>query len=33
MKMNNKYEWDLTEIFKNEQEFDKCKEELYKIYV
>jgi len=29
--MNNKYEWDLTEIFKNEQEFDKSKNELYKI--
>lgn len=29
--MNNKYEWDLTEIFKSEHEFYKSKEELYKI--
>ena len=29
--MYNKYNWDLTEIFKNEEEFINSKNELYKI--
>lgn len=29
--MDNKYNWDLTQIFKNEEDFNKSKDELYKI--